>query len=300
MNQAEAIVRALGGEWRGTAGSCPCPCCQVEGRQDQRALSVTMKDGRLLLHCHRGNCEVYAELRARGLVTGSLFKGDGDRARAEAAARDREKEVERLAFAHRIFDEAVSCENTPAAAYLASRGLGDLRFQKLRRTLRFHPAVRHNGSDTRLPAMIAQVRGPHGERMGIHRTYLTPEGRKADVSPNKMALGPIAEGAVRFGPDGPVICLAEGIETALSVSRASRMTTWACISASGMRGLILPPLPVAQIVILAADNDRAGIDAAGAAAQRFEAEGRRTSIIFPKRDGEDWNDVLNGTPEVEE
>lgn len=300
MNQAEAIVRALGGEWRGNAGSCPCPCCQVEGRRDQRALSVTTKDGRLLLYCHRGECEVYAELRARGLITGSLFKVDGHRARAEASSLDREKEVERLAFAHRIFDESVSCENTPAAVYLASRGLGDLRFHKLRRTLRFHPAVRHNASDTWLPAMIAQVRGPGGERMGIHRTYLTLDGRKADVRPNKMALGPIAEGAVRFGPDAPVICLAEGIETALSISRASRMTTWACISASGMRGLVLPPLPVAQIVILAADNDKAGIDAATVAAQRFEAEGRRASIIFPTGAGQDWNDVLTDVSECEE
>ena len=34
------------------------------------------------------------------------------------------------------------------------------------------------------------------------------------MTPSKMMLGPSAGGAVRFGPDGPVIALAEGIETA--------------------------------------------------------------------------------------
>ena len=230
------------------------------------------------------------------MVDGTLFKGAPDTGWQERPARDREQEERRLAFAHRVFDEGVSCEGTPAAAYLEARGLGGLRFQKLRRTLRYHPSVLHSGSDQRLPAMVAQVRGPRGQRMGVHRTFLTPEGLKASMTPAKMALGPIAAGAVRFGPDNPVIALAEGIETALSVSRASHMTTWACLSASGMRGVILPPLPVARLVILCADADPAGIAAAEAAAERFEREGRRCSIIAPETAGQDWNDVLRDVP----
>jgi phage/plasmid primase-like uncharacterized protein len=248
------------------------------------------------MHCHRNNCAVYAELRSRGLIEGSLVKGRHDTHGPTDTSPDREQEERRLRYAHEIFDEGVSCEGTPAALYLASRGLGDLRFQKLRRTLRFHPSVLHSGSGQRLPAMVAQVRDAAGNRMGIHRTFLTSAGHKANVVPAKMALGPIAEGAVRFGPDNPVIAIAEGIETALSVSRASHMTTWACLSSSGMRGVILPPLPIARIVIICADADPAGISAAEAAAERLEREGRRTSIIAPKTAGQDWNDVLCDFP----
>lgn len=165
----------------------------------------------------------------------------------------------------------------------------------MKATLRYHPAALHSPSGLRLPAMVAQIRGPKGEALGVHRTFLKPDGSgKADVSPAKMMLGPSSGGAVRFGPDGRVIALAEGIETALSVSRASRLTVWATLSTSGLKGLILPPVPVAEVVIIAADHDDAGIMAAEAAAGRFEAEGRAVSIIHPRLRGQDFNDVLRG------
>ena len=143
--------------------------------------------------------------------------------------------------------------------------------------------------------MLAQIRGPKGEALGIHRTYLLPDGSgKAVVTPAKMMLGPSSGGAVRFGPNGQVIALAEGIETALSVSLASRLTVWACLSTSGLKGLILPPLPVAEVVIIAADNDDAGLGAAETVAARLEAEGRVATIIAPRLAGLDFNDVLRG------
>jgi hypothetical protein len=143
--------------------------------------------------------------------------------------------------------------------------------------------------------MLAQIRGPRGEALGIHRTYLRPDGSgKAEVSPAKMMLGPSSGGAVRFGQDGRVIALAEGIETALSVSRASRLTVWATLSTSGLKGLILPPAPVAEVVIIAADHDEAGLSAAEVVAKRLEAEGRAVSVIYPPNPGADFNDVLRG------
>jgi hypothetical protein len=92
-----------------------------------------------------------------------------------------------------------------------------------------------------------------------------------------------------------VIALAEGIETALSIGVASRLTVWATLSTSGLKGVILPPPPVAEVIVIAADHDPAGLAAAEEAAARFEAEGRAVSVIAPQAKGADFNDVLRGT-----
>ncbi len=298
MSEAQTLTLALHGDWRGGSGLAPCPICQPEGRRDQRALSVSERAGRLLLHCHKGGCAAFPELQARGLI-----EGRGQQAAppdsAEAARRrqqEHQKLAQRLAMCSGIFNQARTCEGTIAETYLAEvRGIEGLRFGKLKNTLRFHGEVLYSPSGDYLPAIIAQIRGADGRALGIHRTYLCPDGSgKADVNPNKMMLGPSAGGAVRFGPDGPVIALAEGIETALSVARASRLTVWATLSTSGLKGLILPPPPVAEVVIICADNDEAGLSAAEDKAGQLEAEGRVVSIIHPPSAGDDFNDVLRG------
>jgi phage/plasmid primase-like uncharacterized protein len=297
MTEAERITRALGGDWRHGQGLAPCPVCQPEGRRDQRALSLSDSGGRLLVHCHKGHCAALNALRNQGLIEGrGQPSAPPDAAEsARRRAEDQRRDAQRLKSAHDLFAAALSCENTPAQAYLEARGIQGLRLSKLRATLRFHPGALHTPSGLHLPAMLAQIRGPKGEALGIHRTYLRPDGSgKAEVVPAKMMLGPSSSGAVRFGPDGRVIALAEGIETALSVSRASRMTVWATLSTSGLKGLILPPPPVAELVIIAADNDDAGLAAAEVTAARLEAEGRAVSVIFPPKPGADFNDVLRG------
>lgn len=297
MGEAERITRALGGEWRAGAGLAPCPVCQPEARRDQRALSLTDKGGRLLVHCHKGGCAVLPELQARGLAEGrGTPSARPDPAEAERRrAEERRRDAQRLQAAHDLFASAFSCEGTLAAAYLEARGLTGLQFRRMRNTLRFHPAALHSPSGMTWPAMLAQIRGGRGQPLGVHRTFLRQDGSgKADVQPSKMMLGPSAGGAVRFGSDNRVITVAEGIETALSVCRASRMTVWACLSTSGLKGVILPPPPVAEVVIIAADHDPAGIQAAEVTAARLEAEGRAVSIIHPRAPSADFNDVLRG------
>ena len=91
--------------------------------------------------------------------------------------------------------------------------------------------------------------------------------------------------------EGPLV-VAEGIETALSLASGllgKPATIWAALSTSGMRGLILPPLPGRLTV--AADGDQPGCEAAMALASRAEALGWRVSLL-PAPDGRDWNDVL--------
>jgi len=299
MSEAEHITRTLGGDWRSNMGLAPCPICQIEGRRDQRGLSLKDAAGRTLLTCHKSGCkalDVLSELKARGIIQGhgvsvQRSQREIDRERDET----RRKAQKTLQLCNDTFSQAVSIDGTPGAIYLEGRGIRGIQGRKIRNTLRFHPGLYHGPSKQTLPALIARIRGTNGNAMGLHRTFLRPDGSgKADVPSNKMMLGPASGGAVRFGPDQPIIALAEGIETALSISRASRLTVWATLSTSGMKGLILPPAPVAEVVVICADHDDAGLAAAEATAARLEAEGRAVSVITPQAKGTDFNDVLRG------
>lgn len=299
MGEAQIIVQALGGDWRGSYGLAPCPICQVEGRRDQRGLSVKDAGGRTLLTCHKSGCgalDVLNQLKAAGLISGTGHHSPAPSAadREKQQVKENQRKQKSLKYAHDMFAAGVNCAGTQVETYLEEvRGIKGLRFGIMRNTLRYHPEVWHSGSRQTLPAMLAQIRDHKGQALGIHRTYLKPDGSgKADVEPAKMMLGASSGGAVRFGPDGSVIALAEGIETALSVSRASRLTVWATLSTSGLKGLILPPAPIAEVIIICADNDDAGLSAAETTAGRLEAAGRIVSIIHPKETGADFNDVL--------
>ncbi|UWS03119.1 toprim domain-containing protein [Phaeobacter inhibens] len=303
MSEAQSIVAALGGDWRGAYGLAPCPICQTEGRRDQRGLSIKDSSGRTLLTCHKSGCAasaVFMELRGRGVASGG---GENAQRSDEEIKKEREKRKDQrrktLRYCEQIFSQAVPITGTPAENYLAGRGI-PIQGHKVRRTLRFHPALRHSASGEYHPAMVARLRGPKGEPLGLHRTYLRPDGSsKANLQGGaKMMLGPCSGGAVRFGPDRPVIALAEGIETALSICVASRLSVWATLSTSGLKGLILPPPPVAEVIVIAADHDAAGLTAAEEAAARFGAEGRAVSIIAPQAKGADFNDVLQGAANV--
>lgn len=63
----------------------------------------------------------------------------------------------------------------PVALYLMRRGIS-LPYPA---DIRVHPSLRHPINKLLHPAMIAAFRDMTGDICGIHRTYLTPDGRKA-------------------------------------------------------------------------------------------------------------------------
>ena len=148
--------------------------------------------------------------------------------------------------------------------------------------------------------MVALVEHVEFGPVAIHRTWLQTDGAaKASFRNPRLSLGPIKGGAVRLGQavaSKPLI-VGEGIETTASPMLATGWPGWAALSAGGIAALILPPLPIAATVIIAADHDRNGIgeEAARKAARRWLAEGRRVRIALPPEPGTDWNDVLRGT-----
>lgn len=202
-------------------------------------------------------------------------------------------------------------EDDFVARYLALRGLSLNAFPD---ALRYHPSLAYwheiGGKPQSLgefPAMLATITDHAGRWVGLHRTYLTQHGGKADVRhpvtgeslPAKKMLS-IAPGAcmgaaVRLAdpsPDG-LLVVAEGIETALAAGILSGRPAWACLSANGLKSLRLRP-PVRDVLI-AADNDEnnAGQSAARILAAILIGGGFVARMEWPNKPGSDWLDVLN-------
>lgn len=100
----------------------------------------------------------------------------------------------------------------------------------------------------------------------------------------------IVGGAIRLGLAASRVMVGEGIEICLAGMQATSEPAWAALSTSGMKALRLPP-EVHEVVILA-DGDEPGQEAAQAAAARFTSEGRLVSTADPGA-GLDFNDLLS-------
>lgn len=94
-----------------------------------------------------------------------------------------------------------------------------------------------------------------------------------------------------FGTVGPKLVIAEGIETALSVYVATGLPTWAALSTSGMLNVKVPPLEITQKIIIAADGDKAGENAAYKTADKLINESYQVSIALAPQ-AKDFNDLL--------
>lgn len=198
---------------------------------------------------------------------------------------------------------------TPAAHYLAARGLHLAELGRVPRALRFHPACWCGEAGGPLPAMLAAITGPDGARLATHRTWIAQDAdgvwRKAKLKDAKRTLGSYAGGTIRLwrgatatplaqAAPGASVALAEGIETALSVALACPELRVLCAVSLGNLARVALPANVAT-VILAADNDGDNPSAAKAlarAVERFTAEGREVRIARPPEGMKDFNDVL--------
>ena len=214
-------------------------------------------------------------------------------------------EVERRKKLEAFWNEAEPLDDlpkeNPVKQYLNRRKL--LRGRKtLSSELRSHPlldywetqvgdALQHE----RWPAMVARVTDEKGHLVSLHRTYLTPEGRKAPVSAQKKLAASAGEnGLIRLFPVGKALGIAEGIETALAATLLFGLPVWSAICANGFAKISELPDGVEKLVIFG-DNDRSftGQSAAWALAHRLRRDypDMAIEVKIPETEGEDWHDV---------
>lgn len=185
----------------------------------------------------------------------------------------------------------------PVTLYLKRRGFAGV--WPLPECLGLHRALPywHDGEVTgTFPAMVAPIVAPDGRTVALHRTWLTRDGRKADVpSVRKLtaASGPLAGACVPlFKPERGPIGIAEGIESALAAWCASGVPTVAAYSAGNLAAYRWPA-GVRRLVIFA-DHDAPGVEAAETLRKRARAAGLCVSVIPPTEPGFDWCDVWAG------
>jgi hypothetical protein len=196
----------------------------------------------------------------------------------------------------------------PARLYLARRGISIPPPD----AIRFHPSLAYYDGEKMVgtfSAIIAMVSGTQGNPVTIHRTYLTQDGKKAPVeSPKKLMSYPkdrkIIGGAIRLVDPGPVLAVAEGLETALAVMEGTGLPVWCAVNALLLENFV-PPSQVERVLIFA-DKDRSteqhprghGQEAAKHLVQRLWKMGIKASAIVPAGDiplGQkslDWLDIL--------
>lgn len=166
--------------------------------------------------------------------------------------------------------------------------------------IRYAPALPYFDEDGKPcgahPAMLALLTSPRDELVAIHRTWLTPEGHKADVpGPVKKltpTCGPLAGAGIALfsAPDERGrIGVAEGIETALAASLGAGLPVCAAYSANNLAAWCWPT--GTRRLVIFADHDQAGQKAAQALLVRAQAAGVQAIVRTPSEPGLDWCDV---------
>lgn len=226
------------------------------------------------------------------LITGMSFPDTANRVRellpeatfvASKPARDDEKCKRDM---REVWSASVPITGTLAEAYLRSRGIEP----PYPAVLRFMPRMRATKHELEyLPAMIAKVDDADGHGTNIHRTFL----HDGDKAYRAMMPGPLPAGcAIRLGPIAPTLGVAEGIETALSVSRRFGVPCWSLISANNL-GKWEPPPEVTQANIYG-DNDASytGHSYSYSLAHRLVTKPTpiKAQVFIPETVGTDWAD----------
>lgn len=184
--------------------------------------------------------------------------------------------------ARRLFAAAQPIPGTIAEAYLRNRCITALHDSG---SLRFHQRCYYrpdaHGLIQPLPAMVTAVTDLRGRIMGIHRTWLAPDGSdKAAIATPRRALGHLLEHAVRFGRANDVLAAGEGIETILSVRTAlPNLPMAAALSAAHLAAIAFPS--GLRRLYIVRDTDPAGDKARGSLIARANSAGIEAIVLSP-------------------
>lgn len=178
---------------------------------------------------------------------------------------------------------------TPVAAYMRSRGI--LRIPSDH--LRYNPSVWHHVECRNSPAMVAAMRDVNGKVKGYHLTFITERGEKMKADQTRLYTGgATGDCVIRLSDVQEHIGLAEGIETALSVTALYGVPCWATGDAGRMTKFQAPE-GVKEISIFAdIDQNYTGEQAAFALASRLVREGYACNVYQHCTRGTDYNDML--------
>ena len=235
-------------------------------------------------------------------VEGLSFTGAQDalacwepRQRPAAELEDDGKTLER---ARKLWDAAQLIAGTRAADYLTFRHIDVDQLPSGDATaLRFHPNCPF-GEGFQHPCLLALFQDVDSDAFaGIHRIALTASAFAPGGTVERRMLGRWpGRRAIKLWPASRVLFVGEGVETVLAA--ATRLAhkghplrpAWALASAGALARC--GPIADVDCVVVLADNDPTGRRDAQDCAQRWSASERKAVVLTPRREGEDFNDIV--------
>jgi|TARA_R100000501_G_scaffold10060_3_gene19949 DNA primase len=266
---------------------------------DERTPSFSVNDAKGRFHCFGCGAsgdvlDFVSHVQGIGLGEAAAFLDNGDTPRRiERPAFDQAKDDEvKRARGREVWSTAGLIEGSPAETYLRRRGITCELPETLAAGWRQHFT---RPASSAFPTLLAAVTDATGNVQGTQSIFLTEDGKKASVSPQKESTGLIRGGAVRFGQPGASLIICEGIEDGLTLFQECGEAVAATCGTSCLGTVSLPDS--VQRVILALDNDWAGKAAGKKAADALVQRGLKVRAIRPSPGFKDFNDELRGIPE---
>jgi phage/plasmid primase-like uncharacterized protein len=288
MSRLERIVAACGGILLdgGTRALIPGP---NHSHKDRSVSLAETEEGRILIHCFspkddwRGVRRALADL---GLLDDApLADREGTRLSSSKVVAQPLDE-ERVARARRLWEESAPLKHSVAEAYLRKRAIPAGLCQSI--ALRFHPRMTSLDDRTRRPALVAAISDAQGALQGVQVTLLSTYGTaKAALATPRRVIGKLMGGTVRLADAQDELAIGEGVETMLTASDVFGVPAWAALGADNLSRLVISA-PLRRLII-AADNDDAGIRAAQTLRARMTSS-TRVEIEPAPAGFNDWND----------
>lgn len=277
-DQADRIVRQLGGKWHGVSAMCRCPA-HADGTA---SLSVRVGERAVLFHCFAG-CTADAIMAA--LRSGKILAPpDHDPGQRQEARAD----LNKVALA--VWRHAEPFVGTLADRYLRTRAIVPDGINA-----RFDPRCQCGvgAAKAYAPALIVPIEEDAGV-VAIHRTFLRPDGRwKAEMDEPKRMLGNPGVGAVRWGgtPADGILRLAEGVEDAASVMNmiGNGLFVWPVLGIERYQAVAVPES--IHTVVIYSQHGAEATRAIARSTPHLTANGRQLVVKPPPHAG-DWNDLL--------
>ncbi len=288
MSRLERIVATCGGILLdgGTRALIPGP----NHSHKDRSVSLRLtEEGRILIHCFSLKDDwrdVRRALADRGLLDDEPRADDASMRRAPSRIVAQPVDEERVARAGRLWAESTPLKHSVAEAYLRRRAVPAGLWKST--ALRFHPRMTSLDDRARRPTLVAAIRDTQGALQGVQVTLLSAHGTaKAALATPRRVIGKLMGGTVRLADAQDELAVGEGVETMLTASDVFGVPAWAALSADNLGRLILPH-PLRRLII-AADNDEAGMRAARSLRARM-ASSARVEIEPAPAGFNDWND----------
>lgn len=195
-------------------------------------------------------------------------KDAAEKRRLEQAAQLQKK----IELSQRLWHTAKELKGSKGEVYLDCRGI-----HPKETSIRINPWLKHT-SGIRYPTLLFKAqKSPDGPIVAIHRIFLSENGEtKAPVDDPKMALGAIKGAGIWFGNPSSILIIAEGPENALIYREANHSFVVSTVYSTNYHNLTIPKY--VKTVILAPDEDKAGMSACKLAIKEYSKQGKKIRL----------------------